>query len=191
LITVFDTASFVIPGTDTAGKWIKIPLNKSSFYYKGNGTPEARNMVIEFSFGPKNPDNGFYVRNSVGGYKRYLAGSQNDVVSKGVSNQLLDIGFDFGTPMGVEKLSNIASLDIFPNPAKDGKFHITFDARKLVSRVNVTLTDVAGKQVFDSQHENTGTSFFRAFDAGNLPKGMYFVRIEADGEVVNRRMVIQ
>jgi len=191
LITVFDMASFVIPGTDTIGKWIKIPLNKSSFYYKGNGTPEARNMVVEISFGPKNPDDPFMVRCSVGGHKRYLVGSQNDVASKGVLNKLLDFGFDFGVPIGVEEMGNISSLELFPNPVSDGKFNISFDARKSISKVNVIVTDVAGKQVFDSQHKHSGTSFFRAFDAGNLPKGMYFVRVEADGEIVNRRLVIQ
>jgi len=191
LITVFDAASFVIPGTDTIGKWIKIPLNKSSFFYRGNGTPEARNIVIEFSFGPPKPTDGFLVRSTVNGHKRYLGGSPNDVFSNGVKNTLLDIGFDFGTPLSVEEPDNIESLDLFPNPARDGKFNIAFDTRKPVSKVRVTVTDVAGKQVFDSQYGNSGLGFFRAIDAGYLPEGMYFVRVEGDGEVLNRRMVIQ
>jgi len=102
----------------------------------------------------------------------------------------MDIGFDL-LPVGVSELSNIRGIGLFPNPATDGRFNISLDAKQAIKEIAVTVTDITGREVLSRQYANPGSSFFEEINLSGAARGMYFVRIVADGEVISRRVSIQ
>ncbi len=81
--------------------------------------------------------------NSPGGLCRSTRGSTDDtirVTSSGSS--AFDFGFDI-IPVGIKDADNIRSFGLFPNPAT-GHFVVSFEAKKPVKQVRVTLSNMLG-----------------------------------------------
>lgn len=92
----------------------------------------------------------------------------------------------------VEQLSLRGLLcKLFPNPATDGRFNISLDAKQAMKEVSITISDITGRQVLSRQYQNPGKSFFEEINLSGVAPGMYFVRIAADGEVVSRRVSVE
>ncbi|MBS1616839.1 MAG: T9SS type A sorting domain-containing protein, partial [Bacteroidetes bacterium] len=85
---------------------------------------------------------------------------------------------------------NIRSFGLFPNPA-NGHFVVSFEAKKPVKQVRITLTNVLGQAVQQAQFAEGGASFFREIPLRDIPKGIYSVAVEADGERLVRRLLVE
>ncbi|MBS1616334.1 MAG: T9SS type A sorting domain-containing protein, partial [Bacteroidetes bacterium] len=85
----------------------------------------------------------------------------------------------------------IELLQIMPNPARDGRFHVSLDARQTMKEVSISLTDITGRPVLSKQFSNPGKSFFEELNLGGAAPGIYFVRITADGEAFTRRLSVE
>ncbi len=73
---------------------------------------------------------------------------------------------------------------LYPNPTS-GIFHITFS--KSLSNANITLLDVNGKIV--QQYKASGITLTCNLSA--LPGGIYFVRIEENGQTISKKVIKQ
>jgi predicted outer membrane repeat protein len=82
-------------------------------------------------------------------------------------------------------------LSVYPNPSINGRFNISLDAKQPLKEVSISVTDITGRQVLSRQYANPGKSFFEEINLSGAARGMYFVRIAADGEVISRRVSIQ
>jgi hypothetical protein len=192
LTTVFSSPNFVINGTDTQGKWVKMPLMPNSFYYnKNRNTTEGKYFIVEFRLdGPA--DHGFYAMTTVTtGTKRILFDDISKTISTNSFKTALDFGFDIGTPVGIYDESITNSLSISPNPSTDGRFNISFDAKQSMKDVNVTVRSMTSAVVYNQHYSNTGSHFNEEVNIANNAKGMYFAEVLADGERVVRKVVLQ
>ena len=76
---------------------------------------------------------------------------------------------------------------VHPNPAKD-KLTISYNA-KTITRVNVSLLDVSGREVKNEtlmfDHENREASL----NIETLQNGLYFIRIENGYSVILQKMI--
>ncbi len=80
---------------------------------------------------------------------------------------------------------------LFPNPAPNGRFNISLDAKQAMQAVRVTISDITGRQIQSRQFAHPGTHFFEEINLSSAAPGIYFVRIEADGTVITRRVSVE
>jgi hypothetical protein len=73
---------------------------------------------------------------------------------------------------------------LYPNPTT-GKFFVTFS--KTLTNANVSITDNMGKVL--AQFKGTGNRV--EFDLAPYAAGMYFIRIEQDGNWVTKKVIKQ
>jgi hypothetical protein len=191
LTTVYTAAATVFTGADTIANWIKIPCTSGNFVFN-----KTQKMVLEVShkgetggtsfpgFDWMSSNNGAPMRRSIGSYTDSVRAFNSS------TTQIPDLGFDLVTT-DVAALSNITSFGLFPNPATDGHFNVSFDAGQAVKTATVTVTNVTGQRVLRQAYSPAGNSFFKEIDMGAAAKGIYFVEVMADGERVVRRVIIQ
>lgn len=190
LATVVDIDTFLIPNGDSSGAWVRMPLVNTSFRYD-----RMSNFVVEITAGPDGPINGFDLSSAT--YDPANNRQLNNTTPKGSpmpavggsSKSILDFGFDI-IPVGIKDAANIRSFGLFPNPA-NGHFVVSFEAKKPVKQVRITLTNVLGQAVQQAQFAEGGASFFREIPLRDIPKGIYSVAIEADGERLVRRLIVE
>tara|TARA_B100000809_G_C15103740_1_gene517923 strand:- start:336 stop:2030 length:1695 start_codon:yes stop_codon:yes gene_type:complete len=84
--------------------------------------------------------------------------------------------------VGTLDLKNNLELNIFPNPTS-GKVSINLSEVK--TNLKVTLTNNLGQVIFTQQFESTDFSHFNI----DSPKGMYFLQLEVDGEVITKKII--
>jgi hypothetical protein len=90
---------------------------------------------------------------------------------------------------GIEDSPDEASIvSIFPNPATD---HVTINLKGLKnSEVKIEIFSATNLKVYDNQFKVSGTDFTENIKLKNLVPGMYILRLEHDGKVVNRKIVM-
>jgi len=192
LTTVFQTPSFRL-AHPIVGTWIKIPLTTGSFSYD-----LRQNFVVELRGGARGKQNGidFGVwafnlpaeRILVAADRKY--DTLNATKSRISFPAVFAIGFDL-IPVGVTEQSNIQGVGLFPNPAPHGRFNISLDAKQAMQAVRVTISDITGRQIQSRQFAHPGTHFFEEINLSSAAPGIYFVRIEADGTVMTRRVSVE
>jgi len=72
---------------------------------------------------------------------------------------------------------------VYPNPVS-GK--LTIDAKNLnLANATITLTDVSGKQIYSAEH----TAANMQVDMSGYNKGIYFIKLQANGEVFTQKVI--
>jgi hypothetical protein len=93
-------------------------------------------------------------------------------------------------PLDVLGAAIVQNVAMFPNPTT-GKFTVAADAIRPVKHMDITVTTMAGQTVISRSFENVGTRFNADLDLSNQAKGVYFVEIRADGEKINKKLVVR
>lgn len=190
LMTIMQVDSFVmVPHSDSTGAWVQITLGNKVFNFS-----RTQNFVVEYA--SDSSHYGFF------GLPRSMVVPRNHfryIVGKGSAAPMVgqtslesppDLGFDI-TPVGITDADNIRSFGLFPNPS-NGRFVISFQARKPVKQVSLTASNMLGQVVFRQEYPAGGTtSFFREASLGQVPKGMYAVEVVVDGERIVRRLQVE
>jgi plastocyanin len=88
-----------------------------------------------------------------------------------------------GSSVGIPQTS-ANSIRLFPNPAKD-VVKISLDNLS-PDNTRISLIDLTGKIIFDQPVSGNETSL----KVGDLPRGLYFVKISLNNEQVTRRLVL-
>jgi hypothetical protein len=184
LYTVFRRPGYIIPKTDTNGTWIKIKLEEGNFLYD-----RTKNFAVEWALGPPLFGNAFclYVHHSRP--QTSLAGPRDSLLSQS-SWSGIDFGFDIATT-GMDHMTNITSFGLFPNPAVDGRFNVSFDAKQPVADVLISVFSLTGELVLSKSYSAGGKSFFKEVDLNGFPKGTYAVKVVAGGESITRQQLVQ
>ncbi len=78
-------------------------------------------------------------------------------------------------------------ISVYPNPANTN-FYIDFSKLKMNSfqNANYILTDVSGRMVNNGEITKTKTNI----DCANFTKGVYFLSVNIDGQLLSRKIVI-
>lgn len=85
------------------------------------------------------------------------------------------IGFD----------ETVVSVSIYPNPS-NGKLNI--DLQGYNGKVNVEVYSVNGQQLYNDDYINNGASY--AIDLTVLERGTYIIRLNYNGAVLNKRVIL-
>ena len=141
--------------------------NQSVLILMNNGTEAAK------SFRPV--DDGGAARNYAGfASMEYVMLNGDVVLETGVPLATADPPEEFEYPiLAVESEINQSSLQIFPNPSPDGRFHV-FGSAQLSERPDLTIMDSMGRIVY-RQREG---SLVDVVDISALPDGLYLLRTE-------------
>lgn len=185
-----DTSLYAFGDSVADGDWIKISLTKNTFYYS-----PASNFVMEIAYDTPSSVKGrtylFYTTNPNNMLRRFEGPRDSSrYVNYGTAYSTFDLGIDQAV-VGVEGIDNITSFGLFPNPCTDGYFNISFDTKQSMKEVSIKVSDATGRQVYARSYAGTGTSFFKEVDIRGAAKGLYFVKVVADGEVITRRVVME
>ncbi len=93
-----------------------------------------------------------------------------------------------GLNVGAQNL--LQNLALYPNPT-EGKFIVSSEAARAVSRLDVVVSTITGQQVLSCSFDNVGTQFRTELDLTSQAKGIYFVEIRADGEKITKKLTIR
>ncbi len=89
----------------------------------------------------------------------------------------------------LKSFTQINDVQLFPNPSK-GKVTITTEFNGLVKQINLSITDMQGKEIFAEPINVSGKSFEKTIDLSNSPKGLYFIQLKANEVVLNRKLMV-
>ena len=90
------------------------------------------------------------------------------------------------TTTDLENLSINRDCSVYPNPS-NGSFKIMF-TNNIKNTVEVKLIDIQGRVVYENRFENVNKSV--SIEAQNLPNAVYTATIITEGEVINKKVLI-
>jgi len=90
---------------------------------------------------------------------------------------------------GVENSNTNFKFNLYPNPG-DGLFYFSFDAQN-TEPIHIIITDAMGKIVFNQDYKDKSQTWLRSIDLRHLSKGVYFLKMENNGQQTSRKLVIE
>ncbi|MEI8006283.1 MAG: T9SS type A sorting domain-containing protein [Bacteroidota bacterium] len=93
-------------------------------------------------------------------------------------------------PVGVVTNANTAfDVNIMPNPTS-GVFKMIVSG-SAYKDLQVTISNVEGNTVYTDLTRSVAKDYSRSMDLTTLPKGVYFVKVQTDGHMITKKLVIQ
>jgi hypothetical protein len=83
----------------------------------------------------------------------------------------------------------IANLDVHPNPSRD-VFNITFTS-EIVQDLRVRVLNVVGEEIVKEDLQQFIGEYTKQINLENSAKGIYFLEIETNQGVINKKMILQ
>ena len=87
---------------------------------------------------------------------------------------------------GLDDITEASSVVAYPNPANE-YFNILVKGEKL-SKLRISLYDMTGKSLFDSEFENNFSPFI--INTAELPQGIYFYKVYKDAREIRTARVV-
>ena len=83
----------------------------------------------------------------------------------------------------------ISHLDVYPNPSKD-VFNISFTSER-VQDLRVRVLNVMGEEIVKEDLQQFVGEYTKQINLDNYSKGIYFLDIETNDGVINKKLVLQ
>ena len=117
-----------------------------------------------------------------GGNSKYCTGeiARTNLESDGWT--ITDAGLD--CTAGVDELV-LNSIEIYPNPSKDGNFKLNWDSE---SKMAITVVDINGKIVLLNKEIHYSNDYL--LDLSTYTSGVYFVKFYFDDKVVVKKLLL-
>jgi hypothetical protein len=177
--------------------WIKIPVDPENPFY----IDTSKNLVFQLAYDTGGhrrwPDTsawpgcsywGSFFGQTTASYY-FIAGPRSNDRLPAKDASFYDFGIDL-YPLDIDDLQNVSDLRIYPNPSQ-GQFIISIAAKHIVREGQLTISDMAGRAVWQQQYRNIDDKFYQKIDMRAYPKGIYIAELRADGERVTRKLVVQ
>ena len=85
--------------------------------------------------------------------------------------------------------STIEDLAVYPNPSRD-IFNVSFKTEEK-QNLKVRLVNVIGEQLVSEDLQQFIGTYTKQLDLTNKAKGIYFLEIETDDGVINKKLILQ
>lgn len=95
----------------------------------------------------------------------------------------------YSAEVGINENEFMDNLMIYPNPAS-ALLNLSFDLSN-TQNMNISLTDLTGKEVFSEKVENLKGSFSRDIDVSLFNKGIYFLKLISSEGNITQKIVLQ
>ena len=93
------------------------------------------------------------------------------------------------TVIRLEARSAIANLDVSPNPSRD-VFNVTFTSKD-IQDLKVRILNIVGEELVNEDFQQFIGEYTKKIDLSNNAKGIYFLEIETDSGVINKKLMLQ
>jgi hypothetical protein len=93
------------------------------------------------------------------------------------------------TVIRLEGGTTIANLAIYPNPSRD-VFNITFTSED-IQNLKVRILNIIGEELVNESLEQFIGEYTKQIDLTNNAKGIYFLEIETNDGVINKKLILQ
>jgi hypothetical protein len=93
------------------------------------------------------------------------------------------------TSVRLEGGSSIANLAIYPNPSRD-LFNISFTS-EYIQDLKVRVLNAIGKEIIQYKLEQFIGEYTKKIDLTKNAKGIYFLEIETNDGVINKKLILQ
>jgi len=90
---------------------------------------------------------------------------------------------------GLDEIFANGTVMVYPNPAQDN-IHLSFNLKE-ETKIDLTLSDISGKQLISRSYEATMGHNQLTFDVSNFAKGIYVFRINTEKGALNYKVVIK
>ena len=84
---------------------------------------------------------------------------------------------------------NIINLNIYPNPS-DNEFNIVFNSL-IGQNLKLRIFNSVGDIIFIDNLENYSGEYKKTIDLSKYTKAIYFIEIETDDGVINKKLILQ
>lgn len=91
---------------------------------------------------------------------------------------------------GIGQTSNVRAVLLFPNPT-DGKCQVQMETAAEIKQLDLSVTDMTGREVMRRSYEHAGRHFTSEINLGSESRGVYFITLKADGEKIVRKLVLR
>ena len=92
-------------------------------------------------------------------------------------------------PVSINELSEITSLNVYPNPTSGSfEFSLTM-AEESVRKLQVSLLDLLGRELEQKEYKVLNGSLNSGFDISDLPSGLYYLEFESEGRKTVERLI--
>ena len=91
-------------------------------------------------------------------------------------------------PSGINNV-NISKLLVYPNPSKD-IFNITFTSNSF-NKIKLRVINIVGKVIFSESLEQFVGQYKKQINLNSNPKAIYFLEIETDDGIINKKLILQ
>ena len=88
----------------------------------------------------------------------------------------------------LESGTSISELDIYPNPSND-IFNISFNS-KYIKDLSVKIFNIVGAEVYRETKEQFVGEYTKQINLNDYGKGMYFLEIETNLGIVNKKLIL-
>ena len=85
--------------------------------------------------------------------------------------------------------TTINNLDIYPNPSRD-IFNITFSSEEK-QNLKVRIVNVIGEELLSEDLQQFVGEYVKAVNLNEYSKGIYFLEIETNNGVINKKLILQ
>jgi len=85
--------------------------------------------------------------------------------------------------------STIANLQVYPNPSRD-VFNISFTS-DTKHNLKVRILNVIGEELINEDLEQFIGEYTKQINLSNNAKGIYFLEIETNGGIINKKLILQ
>ena len=87
------------------------------------------------------------------------------------------------------QLSKIRESVIYPNSSR-GLFNISFESLSSQD-FEISLSNIIGKEIFLDRFKNFSGKYIQKIDLSTNAKGIYFLEIEMDDGIINKKLILQ
>ena len=83
--------------------------------------------------------------------------------------------------------SSFSSFELYPNPSNNNDVTVIYDTKS--NNIEISIIDINGKLVFNHSSLNSGFSA-KTISTSNLDKGIYIVKINSNGDYLQKKLII-
>ena len=93
------------------------------------------------------------------------------------------------TSIRIEGGESITHLDVYPNPSRD-LFNISFTSKD-VQDLKVRILNILGEELINENLEQFVGEYTKQINLSDNAKGIYFLEIETNDGVINKKLILQ
>ena len=85
--------------------------------------------------------------------------------------------------------NTISNLDVYPNPSRD-IFNISFVSEEL-QNLKLRILNILGEEIYVEEKEQYIGEYTKEMNLNEYRKGVYFLEIETNNGVINKKLILQ